>query len=114
LHAEAPSYLETDWNEIIGLYELLLQVNPSPIVELNCAVALAMRDGPAAGLERVFAIRARGDLQNYYLLYAACADFHCKLGQRELAKAAYEQALSLTQQEPEQRFLRIKIAELSN
>jgi len=110
VHAEAPSYAETDWTEIVGLYDLLLRLSPSPVIELNRAVALAMRDGASAGLAAINAISARGELLDYYLLHAARAEFHCQLGQMDLAKSAYEQALSLTQQEPERRFLSSKLA----
>lgn len=112
VHAEAPSYIDTDWTEILGLYDLLLHLSPSPVIALNRAVALAMRDGASAGLAIVDAISARGELHDYYLLYAARADFHCQLGQLTLAKQAYEKALSLTQQEPERRFLLRKLAAL--
>ncbi len=112
VHAEAPTYAQTDWNEIVGLYDLLLRLSPTPIVELNRAVALAMRDGAAVGLMILNAINARGDLQDYYLLHAARADFYRQLNQFEAAKAAYQEALRLTQQEPEQRFLLEKIAHL--
>lgn len=110
VHAEAQTYAQTDWAEIVGLYDLLLRLSPTPVVELNRAVALAMRDGAAAGLQILDAICARGDLQDYYLLHAARADFYRQLNQFESAKTAYQDALRLTQQEPEQRFLREKIA----
>lgn len=113
VHAEAASYAETDWAEIIGLYDLLMRISPSPVIELNRAVALSMRDGAEAGLQVVDAIRARGELQDYYLLHAAQAEFYRQLGRTDKAKSAYEQALSLTQQAPEQRFLAEKIAQLS-
>ncbi|HWV13891.1 MAG TPA: RNA polymerase sigma factor [Cellvibrio sp.] len=112
VHATAAHYSDTDWNEILSLYDLLLRLHPSPVVELNRAVAVAMRDGAAMGLKQVLSILQRGDLSDYYLAHAACADFHARLGQIAEAKAAYEKALSLTQQEPEQRFLRNKIAQL--
>ncbi|MFO1389826.1 RNA polymerase sigma factor [Cellvibrio sp.] len=110
VHAESPTYADTDWSEIVGLYELLLRLNPSPVVELNRAVALAMRDGPAAGLKAVDALCARGELQDYYLLHAARADFYRQLGELNSARSAYEQALQLTQLEPERRFLQAKLA----
>jgi RNA polymerase sigma-70 factor (ECF subfamily) len=113
VHAEAPSSAATDWAEIVGLYDMLLQMNPSPVVELNRAVAVAMRDGPAAGLVLVDAILERGDLVDYHLAYAARADLHRRLGQIEPARAAYQQALRLTQQEPEQRFLKRRLDELA-
>ncbi len=113
VHADASSYSDTDWFEIVGLYDLLMRMSPSPVVELNRAVALAARDGAQVGLEVVEAIRARGELTDYYLLHAARADFYRQLGQIEAAKAAYLEAIALTQQEPERRFLRDKIAEIT-
>jgi len=113
VHAEAPSYADTDWAEIVGLYDLLLRLNPSPVIELNRAVALAMRDGVDSGLQVVETIHGRGDLSDYYLLHAVRADFYRQLGQTDTAKAAYLQALGLTQQEPERRFLREKIDQLT-
>lgn len=112
VHAEAPSAAETDWAEIVGLYDLLLQINPSPVVELNHAVALAMRDGPEAGLALVDALMERGELQDYYLAHAARADFCRRLERTSEARAAYTQALALCQQEPERRFLRGRLKEL--
>ncbi len=112
VHAEAPSYAVTDWAEILGLYDLLWRINPSPVVALNRAVALAMHGGAEAGLREIEAISVQGDLQDYYLLHAARADFYRQLGRVDEAKAAYEQALQLTRQEPEQRFLKEKIAQL--
>jgi RNA polymerase sigma-70 factor, ECF subfamily len=114
IHAEAHDCSATDWAEIVGLYDLLLDVNPSPVVELNRAVAVAMRDGPGAGLTLINAIFTRGELKDYHLAYAAQADFYRKLGRIEPAKAAYEKALSLTQQEPERRFLERRLIELRN
>ncbi|MGH8549643.1 MAG: RNA polymerase sigma factor, partial [Methylococcales bacterium] len=114
VHTEAPNPGETDRAEIIGLYDLLLHANPSPVVELNRAVALAMRDGPEAGLALVDALLARGELKDYHLAYAAQADFYRKLGRIEQAKTAYQQALNLTKQEPERRFLERRLAELQN
>jgi RNA polymerase sigma-70 factor (ECF subfamily) len=113
VHAEAPSFESTDWREIVGLYDLLLQVDPSPVVELNRAVAVAMRDGAGAGLTIVEAILARGDLSDYHLAHAAQADFCRRLGKTAQARAAYERALALTRQEPERRFLQRRLAELS-
>jgi RNA polymerase sigma-70 factor (ECF subfamily) len=112
LHAEAPSAQSTDWNEIVGLYDVLLTMEPSPIVELNRAVAVAMRDGPAAGLAIVDAILARGDLGDYYLAHAARADLHRRLGQDGAARASYERAIALTTQAAEQRFLAKRLKEL--
>jgi RNA polymerase sigma-70 factor (ECF subfamily) len=91
----------------------LLRAEPSPIVELNCAVAVAMRDGPAAGLSTIDTILARGDLENYHLAHAARADFCRQLGRTADARASYERALSLAQQEPERRFLMRRLWELS-
>jgi RNA polymerase sigma-70 factor (ECF subfamily) len=113
VHAQAPSPAATDWDQIVGLYDLLLQADPSPVIELNRAAAVAMRDGPLAGLARVDAILARGDLGNYHLAHAARADLCRRLGRTAEARASYEQALSLTQQEPERRFLKRRLAELS-
>jgi len=114
LHAEAESTAATDWREIVGLYDLLQRSSPSPVVELNRAVAVAMRDGPAAGLALIEAILARGELGQYHLAHSARAELHRRLGQRELARAAYEQALALTRQEPEQRFIRRRLSELAH
>jgi RNA polymerase sigma-70 factor (ECF subfamily) len=112
LHAKAPSVEETDWGEIVGLYNLLLRITPSPVVELNRAVAVAMRDGPSTGLTLIDGILKRGDLADYHLAYAARADLCRRLGRREEAKAAYKRALSLTQQEQERRFLEKRLGEL--
>jgi RNA polymerase sigma-70 factor, ECF subfamily len=109
-HAEAENYAATDWVEIKSLYDLLFNINPSPVIELNRAVAVAMYSGPAEGLAIVDEIIARGDLREYSLLYAARADFCRQLGQVQSAIAAYEAALELTQSEPERRFFREKIA----
>ena len=114
VHAEAPNAAATDWREIVGLYDALLRMDPSPIVELNRAVAVAMRDGPAAGLALVDAILARGDLTDYHLAHAARADFSRRLGQGAQARASYEKALALARQEPERRFLERRLAELRN
>jgi RNA polymerase sigma-70 factor (ECF subfamily) len=112
LHAKAPSVEETDWGEIVGLYNLLLRITPSPVVELNRAVAVAMRDGPSTGLTLIDGILKRGDLADYHLAHAARADLCRRLGRREEAKAAYKRALSLTQQEQERRFLEKRLGEL--
>jgi RNA polymerase sigma-70 factor (ECF subfamily) len=111
VHAEAPSADSTDWDEIVGLYDVLARVEPSPIVELNRAVAVAMRDGAAAGLALVDAILARGDLADYHLAHSARADFCRRLGRAGDARAAYERALALAKTEPERRFLRRRLAE---
>lgn len=112
-HAEAPDAAATDWAEIVGLYEVLLQLTPSPVVELNHAVAVAMRDGPSAGLALIDTILARGDLTDYRLAHSARADLYRRLGQKEEARAAYQRALELAQQEPERRFLERRLNELS-
>ena len=114
VHAEAPSSAATDWAEIVGLYDLLAQLEPSPVVELNRAVAVAMRDGPAAGLALVDAILARGVLSDYRLAHAARADFCRRLARNAEARASYQRALALTRQEPERRFLERRLAELKN
>ena len=113
-HANAPSAAATDWGQIVALYDLLLRSEPSPVIELNRAVALAMRDGAEVGLSRIDTIMARGDLENYYLAHAARADLCRRLGRTTEARTAYERALSLTQQEPERRFLERRLAELKN
>jgi RNA polymerase sigma-70 factor, ECF subfamily len=111
-HAEATTSSETSWARIVDWYDLLLQADPSPIVELNRAVAIAMRDGPAAGLSLVETILQRGDLIDYHLAHAAKADLCRRLGQIEEAQSSYQQALTLTQQEPERRFLEKRLREL--
>jgi RNA polymerase sigma-70 factor (ECF subfamily) len=112
VHAEAPSPASTDWARVVGLYDVLVQADPSPVVELNRAVAVAMRDGPLAGLALIDAILARGDLGNYHLAHAARADLCRRLEKTAEARASYERALGLTQQEPERRFLRRRLSEL--
>jgi RNA polymerase sigma-70 factor (ECF subfamily) len=112
VHAEAPSAAATDWPQIVGLYDVLLRVAASPVVELNRAVAVAMRDGPAAGLALVDAILARGDLVDYHLAHSAQADLCRRLGETAKARAAYERAVALTLQGPERRFLERRLAEL--
>jgi RNA polymerase sigma-70 factor (ECF subfamily) len=112
VHAEAPSSSATDWGQIAGLYDALLRIEPSPVVELNRAVAVAMRDGPAAGLALIDAILSRGELADYHLAHAARADLCRRLGKAADAKAAYEKALSLARQEPERRFLERRLREL--
>jgi RNA polymerase sigma-70 factor (ECF subfamily) len=113
-HAQAPSAPTTDWAQIVALYDLLLQAHPSPVVELNRAVAVAMSDGPLAGLNLINEIFARGDLENYHLAHAARADLCRRLGQTAEARTSYERALNLTQQEPERRFLKKRLSELSD
>lgn len=112
VHAEAPDAARTDWAQIVGLYDVLLQAESSPVVELNRAVAVAMRDGPSAGLALVDAILLCGDLTNYHLAHSARADLCRRLGRNAEAKASYERALALTQQEPERRFLEGRLREL--
>ncbi len=114
LHAEAPSFAETDWEEICGFYDLLLTRNPSPIIELNRAVAIAHRDGPTQGLALLDDLVARNQLKEYHLLHAARAEFLVQLKKLTDAKTAYEKAISLTTQEPEIRFLRSKLQSLEN
>ena len=112
VHAEAASAAATDWAQIVGLYDVLLRAEPSPVVELNRAAAVAMRDGPLAGLTLIDAILARGDLADYHLAHSARADLRRRLGRTTEARAAYERALQLTQQEPERRFLERRLSEL--
>ncbi len=112
-HAEAPSAADTDWGRIVALYDLLLRMEPSPVVELNRAVAVAMHDGPAPGLALVEAILARGELEDYHLAHSARADLCRRLGRVEEARASYERALTLARQEPERRFLERRLRETS-
>ncbi len=114
VHAQAPAAADTDWGQIVGLYEVLLRVEPSPVVELNRAAAVAMRDGPAAGLALVDAILARGDLAQYYLAHSARADLCRRLDRTDEARASYRRALELTRQEPERRFLERRLRELGD
>src|SRR5262249_41049198 len=100
------------WRQIVGLYDVLLRLDASPVVELNRAVAVAMRDGPAAGLALVDAILARGDLAEYHLAHSARADLLRRLGRAAEAVAAYERALTLVTQEPERRFIERRIKQL--
>jgi RNA polymerase sigma-70 factor (ECF subfamily) len=112
VHTEARTASATDWAQIAALYRLLERVEPSPIVELNRAVAVAMRDGPSAGLALIDAILARGDLADYHLAHSARADLCRRLGRTEEARASYRTALSLVRQEPERRFLERRLREL--
>ncbi len=112
VHAEAASVAATDWREIVALYDQLLRIQPSPVVELNRAVAIAMRDGPEAGLAQIDAALEHGELANYYLAHSARADMYRRLGRPAEARSAYEKALSLTQQEPERQFLQERIRQL--
>jgi RNA polymerase sigma-70 factor, ECF subfamily len=114
VHAEAAQPEATDWAQIVTLYDMLMRVNPSPVVELNRAVAVAMRDGPMAGLTLIDAIHARGELPNYHLAHAARADLCRRLGRTAEARTSYERALTLTQQEPERRFLERRLSELAD
>lgn len=112
LHAEAPSSAATDWSEIVGLYDLLLRIDPSPVVELNRAVAIAMRDGPGAGLSQIEGLLAKGELDNYPLAHSAKAELCRRAGQMDEARASFEKALALTSQEQQRRFLERRLAEI--
>jgi RNA polymerase sigma-70 factor (ECF subfamily) len=112
VHAEAPEAAATDWAQIVGLYDVLARADPSPVVELNRAAAVAMRDGPAAGLALIDAILARGDLGDYHLAHSARADLCRRLGRTADARLSYERALGLTRQEPERRFLERRLRQL--
>jgi RNA polymerase sigma-70 factor, ECF subfamily len=114
VHAQAESPGATDWTEIVGLYDVLQRVDASPVIELNRAVAIAMRDGPAAGLVLIDAILDRGDLADYRLAHAARAELCRRLGRTAQARIAYERALALTRQEPERRFLERRLGEISD
>jgi len=113
VHAEAPSAAATDWGQIVGLYDVLARIEPSPIIDLNRAVAVAMRDGPAAGLAIVDSLLANGELEDYHLAHSAKADFCRRLGKTAEARTSYQRALTLARQEPEQRFLERRLAELA-
>jgi len=112
VHAEASTPSATDWEEIVGLYDALMEVNPSPVVALNRAVAVAMRDGPAAGLALVDEILSSGELADYRLAHAARAEFCRRLGKTGEARTSYQRALKLTRQEPERRFIEKRLREL--
>ncbi len=112
LHAEAPSSAATDWAQIVGLYEVLLRAEPSPVIELNRAAAIAMRDGPEHGLALIEAILARGELRGYHLAHAARADLFRRLGRKSEAAAAYKRALELAVEEPERLLLERRLREL--
>lgn len=112
VHADAPTPDDTDWTEIVGLYNILRRLAPSPVVELNRAVAVAMRDGPAEGLALVDGILESGELNEYHLAHAARADLLRRLGSNAQAEEAYSRAMALAQQEPEKKFLRRRLAEL--
>ena len=112
VHAEAESVAATDWRQIVALYDQLIRIQPSPVVQLNRAVAIAMRDGPEAGLAHIDAVLAHGELADYYLAHSARADMYRRLGRTTEARASYEKALALTQQEPERQFLQERIRQL--
>jgi len=112
VHAEAPSAGETDWEQIVGLYDVLLRAVPSPVIELNRAVAVAKRDGALAGLNLIEGILARSELQDYHLAHSARAEFCRQLGRVEEARAAYLRALELTRQKPERRFIEGRLSAL--
>ena len=116
VHAEAESVAATDWRQIVALYDQLVRIQPSPVVQLNRAVAIAMRDGPEAGLTHIDAVlepsSGQGELANYYLAHSARADMYRRLGRTAEARASYEKALALTQQEPERQFLQARIRQL--
>jgi RNA polymerase sigma-70 factor (ECF subfamily) len=112
VHATAPTAAATDWTRIVGLYDVLLRADPSPVVELNRAAAIAMRDGPEAGLTLIDAILARGELADYQLAHSARADLYRRLGRRSEAIASYRKALALTRQDPQRRFIERRLREL--
>jgi RNA polymerase sigma-70 factor (ECF subfamily) len=112
VHAEAESVAATDWRQIVALYDQLVRIQPSPVVELNRAVAIAMRDGPEAGLAHIDVVLEQGELANYYLAHSARADMCRRLGRTAEARSSYEKALALTQQEPERQFLQERIRQL--
>jgi RNA polymerase sigma-70 factor (ECF subfamily) len=112
VHAEAESVAATDWRQIVALYDQLLRIQSSPVVQLNRAVAIAMRDGPEAGLAHIDTVLEHGELANYYLAHSARADMYRRLGRTSEARASYEKALALTQQEPERQFLQERIRQL--
>jgi RNA polymerase sigma-70 factor (ECF subfamily) len=112
VHAEAESTAATDWRQIVALYNQLVRIHPSPVAHLNRAVAIAMRDGPEAGLAHIEAILEQGELANYYLAHSARADMYRRLGRTAEARSSYEKALALTQQEPERQFLQERIRQL--
>jgi RNA polymerase sigma-70 factor (ECF subfamily) len=112
VHAEAESTAATDWRQIVALYNQLVRIHPSPVAHLNRAVAIAMRDGPEAGLTHIDAVLEHGELANYYLAHSARADMYRRLGRTAEARASYEKALALTQQKPERQFLQERIRQL--
>jgi RNA polymerase sigma-70 factor (ECF subfamily) len=112
VHAETRSVAATDWRRIVALYDQLVRIQPSPVVQLNRAVAIAMRDGPEAGLADTDAVLEHGELADYYLAHSARADMCRRLGRTAEARSSYEKALALTQQEPERQFLQERIRQL--
>ena len=112
VHAEAESSAATDWRQIVALYNQLVRIQPSPVVHLNRAVAIAMRDGPEAGLAQIDAVLAQGELSNYYLAHSARAEMYRRLGRIAEARTSYERALALTRQQPERQFLQDRIRQL--
>jgi len=112
VHAEAESSAATDWRQIVALHDQLARIQPSPVVQLNRAVAIAERDGPEAGLAQIEALLEHGELANYYLAHSARAELYRRLGGKAEARVSYEKALALTQQEPERQFLRERIRQL--
>jgi RNA polymerase sigma-70 factor, ECF subfamily len=112
VHAEAESTAATDWRQIVALYNQLVRIHPSPVAHLNRAVAIAMRDGPEAGLAHIDAVLEHGELANYYLAHSARAEMYRRLGRTAEARSSYEKALALTQQEPERQFLQERIRQL--
>ena len=112
VHAEAPTAAATDWAQIVGLYDVLFRADPSPVVELNRAVAVAMRDGPEAGLGLIDALLARGELADYHLAHSARADLCRRLGKLAEAAVSYRKALELSKQDPERRYLEGRLREI--
>jgi RNA polymerase sigma-70 factor (ECF subfamily) len=113
VHADAATPAATDWSQIVALYDVLARMVLSPVVELNRAVAVAMRDGPAVGLAIIDALLARGELSDYHLAHAARADLCRRLDRKGEARQSYHRALALARQEPERRFLENRLAELA-
>jgi RNA polymerase sigma-70 factor (ECF subfamily) len=113
VHAEAESVALTDWRQVVALYNRLVRIQPSPVVQLNRAVAIAVCDGPEVGLTLIDAVLAHGELPNYYLAHSARADMYRRLGRTAEARSSYKKALALTQQEPERQFLQERIRRLN-
>src|SRR5438874_3507951 len=113
VHAQAESVAATDWRQIVALYDQLVRIQPSPVVQLNRAVAIAMCDGPEAGLAHIDAVLEHGELANYYLAHSARADMYRRLGRTAEARSFYEKALTQTQQEPERKFLQERLRQLN-